>query len=199
MKILIADPDRDFLQSFKKHLECCSYEIDTAFDGTQVIRKITETSFDMVLLGQNIPRVPWSELVRQLNEKKIPSIVMLREKVNSDLLRARILPNAYISFPFFPNELYDLVNQVAEKTDSDEKLSFGEVEVNVSGFILMNKIRVTNGEINIMKTLSQGKEINPKRAGPFINSINNKLTDLGSKIRIKYVMKQGYRMVTVYE
>lgn len=199
MKILIADPDRDFLQSFKKYLECFSYEIDTAFDGTQVIRKITETSFDMVLLGQNIPRVPWSELVRQLNEKKIPSIVMLREKVNSDLLRARILPNAYISFPFFPNELYDLVNQVAEKTDSDEKLSFGEVEVNVSGFILMNKIRVTNGEINIMKTLSQGKEINPKRAGPFINSINNKLTDLGSKIRIKYVMKQGYRMVTVYE
>ena len=37
MNILIADPDRDFLMSFKNLLELSDNTVQTVFDGTQVI------------------------------------------------------------------------------------------------------------------------------------------------------------------
>ena len=199
MKMLIADADRDFLQSFKAYFEGIGYEVNTAFDGTQVIRISAEHKPEIVLLGRDIPRISSGELVRYFSEKSIPVIVLLREEINAELLRVSALPQAYISFPFFPSELLDLVKEVSGKAGSDKKFETEELKVDVKHFMLNDKIRVTNKEIDILEILSEKGELGTKKTGPYINSLNNKLTELGSKIRIRYVMKQGYRMVTVYE
>ena len=48
MNILIADPDRDFLMSFKNLFELSDHTVQTVFDGTQVISKLTGGFFDSV-------------------------------------------------------------------------------------------------------------------------------------------------------
>lgn len=199
LKILIADPDRDFLQTFSQYFMLDGSEVQTAFDGTQVIRKVVGMTPDLVILGYDIPRVGAVELITQLNEKNIPVIAMLREKVNSDHLLRRELPEAYISFPFFPKELIKLSQEVMEKIGSKEKASFDDLELDIHKFMINGKTKVTNGEMNIFLTLSKGEHLEPKNAGTYINSLNNKFAVLGSKVRIKYVMKKGYGMVTVYE
>lgn len=199
MKMLIADADRDFLQSFKSYFEGYEYEVETAFDGTQVIRRSEEFRPGIVILGRDIPRISSGELVRHFSEKKIPVIVLLREEINSELLRISTLPQGYISFPFFPAELLKMVREVEEKAKSDKVIEIEELKVDVKNFMLDEKIPLTNEEINILKIISQKGEISTKRTGAYINSLNNKLTETNSKLRIRYVMKQGYRMVTVYE
>lgn len=42
LDILIADPDRDFLSSFRKLLEISGNTVSTVFDGTQAIISIID-------------------------------------------------------------------------------------------------------------------------------------------------------------
>lgn len=199
LKVLIADPDRDFLTSFKKLMELSSDEVTTVFDGTQVVTKTAHHKYDMVILSRNIPSMKSRELVGMLNESKTPVIVTLRYKVNSDILLDSVLANSYLSFPFFPSELTGLARDIAEKANSDEILEYSDAQINVSEFMLCGNTRVTNEEINVFQTLINGTQLNPKRMGAYINSLNNKLQKLNRKPRIKYLMGEGYRLVTDYE
>lgn len=199
MKVLLADPDRDFLVSFKNLMELSGDDIVTAFDGTQVIVQTAEHSFDLVILGRNIPRISYRELLKMMNENNTPVILLLESKINSDILLDDVLANAHISFPFFPSELTDLMHEVLDKTKTENKIRFEDMEINGKNFLLCGKLRITNEEINTADALIKGSEINAKRSEPYINSLNNKFQKLGLKARIRYVMKEGYRMVSEYE
>lgn len=195
MKILIADPDRDFLVSFQRLLELSEIEVTTAFDGTQVINKTAQQFFDLVVLSYNIPRISYRELLKMLNENNIPVILLLRNRINADILLDDVLANAHIRFPFFPDEFIGLIHEVADKCSKDEKIVFADTEIDTKKFLLCGKTRVTNEEINTVKALLNSSDIKAKRAEPYINSLNNKFSKLGVRTRIRYKMKEGYRMV----
>ena len=199
LKVLLADSDRDFLKSFKRLLELSGHEVTAVFDGTQVITKTAKHKFDLVILERNIPSMKSRDIVKMLNEVKIPVIVLLGCKINSDVLIDDVLAKAYLSFPFFPNELTELADEITEKLQSDEKLQYSDAEISVSEFMLCGTVPVTNEEINVFRDLLNGTELNTKRAEPYINSLNNKLEKLNKKPRIRYLMGKGYRLVTDYE
>lgn len=199
MKVLIADSDRDFLTSFKKLLEFSGNEVTTVFDGTQVLAKTANHSFDIVILNRSIPRVNSRNIVHILNGSHIPVIMLLGCKINSDILLDDVLANAYLSFPFFPYELTELTKEVTEKVQAKEKLEYADVTVDVSEFLLCGSVRVTNEEINVFRALTDKTELNAKRTEPYINSLNNKLKKLDKKLRIQYLIGEGYRLVTDYE
>ena len=198
MNILIADSDRDFLMTFKKMLEYASHTVTTVFDGTQVITKIAASNFDVVILEQNIPRVKTRDIVKLLNEEKIPVIVILDKKINSEILLDDVLANAYLDLPFLPNELMEAIDEIAAKKEATSQMILAAegIEIDVPNYILCGKIRLTNEEINIFDDLRSGKDMRSKAVGPYINSLNNKLEVLNKKTRIRYVINEGYRLVT---
>ena len=199
MKILLADPDRDLVWSFKALLEQEGNEVSTAFDGAQVINKAFTEKYDEVILSSSIPRVNDRDIVKMLNDEKCPVILLLNRNINADILLDGVLANAYLSFPFYPYELTALSDRVAEKAAGNEMLSFGDVQIDVSAFLLCCSERVTSQEIDVFRALAEKQELDPKKAEPFIGSLNNKLRRLNKKTRIRYVMKEGYRLVTDYE
>ncbi|MBQ8134464.1 MAG: hypothetical protein IJ192_08680 [Clostridia bacterium] len=196
MNILIGDPDRDFLMSFKRLFELSGHSIVPVFDGTQVIARLADSQFDIVILSSNIPRIVYKDIVKVLNEDNIPVVVISERKINSGMLMDHALANSYLSLPFLPYELTELVNEINTKIKSDEKIQYSDIEMNLSDFMLCGKIRVTNEEINVFKMLIEREEPDHKRAGPYINALNNKFRKLNKNIRIKYLMNQGYRLVT---
>lgn len=185
--------------SFKALLEIAKHTVTTVFDGTQVIAKLASEQFDTVILNENIPRVPCRDIVKVLNEDNIPVLVISEKGVDAAMLSDTILANSYIRLPFLPSELSDKLEDMYNKKSSGEKQSYSNIEIDEKHFILGNTFRVTSEEINVLKALSSNSELDNKRAGPYINALNHKLEKLNTNLKIKYMMNEGYRLVTDHE
>lgn len=114
MNLLIADPDRDFLLSYKTLLELSENTVQTVFDGTQVISKLASEKFDAVILNENIPRIKCADILKMLRDDKIPSLVITAKKNKLDMA------DECIKLPFLPSELTDKLNDISQKRLVDD-------------------------------------------------------------------------------
>ena len=197
MKLLIAEQDRDFAGSFRTLLEWYGHDVTTVYDGTQVITKLAGHSYDAAVIDGMIPRVSASELVEALNKKNIPVIVMSSGSITANTLSSGRLANAYIQLPFLPKELLALLDSVEKNSSSGEKLVFEDAEINVSAYGLCGTVPVTEGEIEVFRSLINKNSIDLKSKGPCITALNHKLEQLHKKTRIRYLINEGYRLVTI--
>ncbi len=115
MKILLADPDRDFLTSYGKILEIDGHEVETAFDGTQVITKTAGSRFDLVLLNSDLPRIDSVRIVRHLNEEGVPAAVLSGDGKKIEERFKEEKGAAYLYFPFGPAEMRSLVREAVKE------------------------------------------------------------------------------------
>ena len=196
MKILIADPDRDFLSAFSALLRTHDHTVTTVFDGAQVITKLSAHRYDLVLLNENIPRVPIAELLTMTGQMEIPSIIVAERNIRSEMLMQPVIGTAYLSLPFLPEELLTLIRSIFAKRERGNALIFEDVQMLPASFRMCGQLPVTNGEIDLFEALLKKESIDSKRAGPYIASLNGKLQKLHKKTRIRYLMNVGYRLVT---
>lgn len=197
MNILLAEQDRDFLLAYSRLLSGNGHNVISVFDGTQALCKLREEQIDLIIIDERLPRVSADEITRSQNRKKIPVIVILKKKINTGILIRDDLASAYLSLPFLPGELNSLIESINEKCRSQEKLIYEDVSFDISDFLLCGKLRVTNEEIDIFRSLINEKELDNKRAGPYINALNFKLQRLEKKPRIEYILHKGYRLVMI--
>ena len=200
MNILLADSNRDLLQSYRKLLAMDGHTVTTAFDGAQVVSLLGPEKFDMAILEEDLPRIELDQLLQALNRDRIPVIVLADGIATVKMLLTPTLPNAYLFFPFLPADLKQVLGEVAEKTRSAEPLNCCGVEVDVAGFCFTGTAtRLTNGEIDLMKALCQPLQAAGKRTRVMIQALNEKLKGIGKPARIIYEMEKGYRLVNGYE
>lgn len=81
-RILLADDELSFLQVVKARLEAMGFEVQTASDGEEVLKRVRASgaSIDLILLDLKMPKLDGFEVLRQLKElgpstAKIPVIV----------------------------------------------------------------------------------------------------------------------------
>lgn len=200
MNILLADSNRDLLQCYQKLLTMDGHTVTTAFDGAQAVSLLGPGKFDMAILEEDLPRIELEQLLPVLNRDHIPVIVLANRTVTVKTLLGSTLPNAYLSLPFLPADLKQLMGEVAEKTRSAETLSCRGVDVDVSGFCFTGTAtRLTNGEINLLRDLENPLRAAGKRTRVMIQALNEKLKGIGKPARIIYEMEKGYRLVNGYE
>jgi DNA-binding NtrC family response regulator len=77
-KILIIDDERNIRESIKMILEYENYTVATAENGTEGINKITEESFDLVLLDIKMPGLGGLDVLEMIKErdKSLPVIMI---------------------------------------------------------------------------------------------------------------------------
>ncbi len=111
--ILFADPDRDLLSSCGELLRQDGYDVTAVFDGTQVIEKLAEKSFDLAMMNGTLPRISTDRLMPLLQEKHIPVLI---------LGSAEKAPGAAaeLSFPFIPSELKSVVGRLLPESAEKE-------------------------------------------------------------------------------
>ncbi len=194
MKILFAASDRDLLECYRVILSEAFGETVTAFDGTQALSLLSEQSFDAAVIDSDLPRVDHKLIVKRLNEKNIPVTVLTGKPVTVGLLSGDPLANSYMLYPFSPDEIIDNIKEVCAKASSDEKLSFADIEVDVSGFRINNGARLTSKEIDVLKAAAIGGNFNMNSRSS-ISALNGKLAAVGSRARIKYRSEEGFKLV----
>ena len=202
MRILFAASDRDLLDSYQKLLSSAFGECVTAFDGTQVLAALAGTRFDMVILDPDLPRVRQADLLREFDDKGLPSIVLLDSPVTAHRLSADPLPSAFLSHPFLPDDLIGLMQNVLCKAASREHFSAGGIDVDVSAFRMDGRVRLTAIEIDLLYTLANpAPDEHPGASGlgAAVSALNEKLLSIKAPVFIRYRPKKGFELVEIHE
>ena len=195
MKVLFAAPDRDLLECFGKLLSDGAAETVTAFDGAQALSLLGGEAFDAVILDRDLPRVGIGTLIGAARQRGFPVVLLTDEPVRARQLTEDPLPNAYLAYPFTSERLKCVLTDTAEKAKSRDRISIGALTVDVGGFRIENGPPVTAGEIDTLAALADGRPVRTDD-GAYISALNDKFARMGSKTRIRYRTKEGFKTVT---
>lgn len=198
MRILFGAADRDLLQCYAKLLSDGERSVDTSFDGAQVLRKLTQQRYDLLIVSDTIPRVSVSRILAQCGKDGLLSIVLLSEPVCARRLLQTPTANAYLALPFLPEELGALIDSVVQKRANALVLQFEGFAVYPAEFSL-ETLPVTAGELDVLAALCEGAPIKDEKYGVYIASLNARLAQLGLRHRIRYRKNIGYGMVNENE
>lgn len=77
-KILVVDDEPDFLEMIKLRLEANDYEVITASNGEEALRRAEEESPDAVLLDILMPKVDGLEVLKRIRRrnKNLPIFII---------------------------------------------------------------------------------------------------------------------------
>jgi len=117
-RILIVDDEEIVIKSCLRILGDGNYETDTAMDGWEALKKIDETTYDVVILDIMMPRIGGLEVLQQVKER-YPDIDVIMvtglSQIQTAVRSMKLGAFDYISKPFDPDELKLVVDRALER------------------------------------------------------------------------------------
>ncbi len=114
--ILVAEDDDSTYNIIRRFLADCT--ISRAVDGEDVLRRIKEKSYDMVLMDIQMPKMDGLEATRRIREKDsdLPIIAVTARTFKADEDKCLAAGcNDYVAKPIAPQKLIAKINQYAVK------------------------------------------------------------------------------------
>jgi len=162
-KILIIDDDTRLLQNVKTYLMDFGYSIETASDGMEGLRMVTEFTPDLVILDLMMPLLDGLEVCRKIRSaSSVPIIMLTARGEESDIVAGlEVGADDYLTKPFSLRELAARIkaslrrsaamqNAPADKKDTivsgDLRIHFLKREV----FKKDTEISLTSTEFNLL-------------------------------------------------
>jgi len=112
--ILVVDDERDVRESIKSVLEKNGYDVITAIDGDDCMKKVSKKKrIDLILLDIMMPGMPVGKLVSKLKAYKVAYLTVVRvsEAEKGELLKKRNIVD-FIQKPFDIDALVKSVRRV---------------------------------------------------------------------------------------
>lgn len=119
--ILVVDDDKGILQTFRRILERCGYEVDTAESGGEAISKANSRHFDLALLDLRLPDMTGTDILARAEEplRTTAKIIITGfPSLESGVTALERGADAYLTKPVQPRELLTVI---------DDKLGHPEV------------------------------------------------------------------------
>lgn len=172
MRLLIIEDDREISEMLCGFLETEAYEVTTAADGEEGLKKLKEVPFDLILLDLMLPRLSGLEVLKTLRrESTVPVIIMSAKDTDSDIaLGLGLGADDYITKPFSVTELLARIKANIRRStrysqsgaQSMNVLAIGEIMMNLEEYSVTKRgerLELTAKEFEILKLLIQ----NPKK------------------------------------
>jgi len=117
-RVLVVDDDDVIRQLISVNLELEGFEVSTAVDGQDCLEKVKAIRPDVVTLDIMMPRLDGWEAASRLradpDTADIKVVLLSARAQEADLERgSRIGVDAYLTKPFDPDELIDIVRRLA--------------------------------------------------------------------------------------
>jgi len=125
-RVLVVDDDRVIQQLLEVNLQLEGYDVvATASDGREALDKIAELKPDLVILDVMMPKMDGLEVCRHLKaDPKLASIPVILLSARAQDLDIRegieIGANAYLTKPFDPVELLEVVGRLLSGARADQ-------------------------------------------------------------------------------
>ncbi len=195
MKILIADDEKEIVQSIFRLLTREGYLVDTVTDGKAALEKIRKDNFDIVIADIVMPGVEGIKLLKEVKtfSPEIEVIILTGYgSVPSAVKAMKLGAFDYITKPFDNLELKIRIKNIAEKKRLEKEVERLKIQSNKPGpyypdligfskvmqkvYTLIEKIAISNCNLLITGETGTGKEViakvihknSPRKKGPFI-------------------------------
>ena len=120
-KILVADDDRATRFAISSMLKKAGYAVTAVKDGTQALRNIQQTGFDLAFLDIWMPGLTGLEVLARVRagESHPKIVIMTSDGTPETVLRAiREQAYEYLSKPFAPNEVVEVAERALQQDAS---------------------------------------------------------------------------------
>lgn len=133
-RVLVIEDDRKIVELVSLYLEREGYEVHSAYDGLEGLKKAREVAPDLVILDLMLPGLDGFSVCHQLrDESGVPVIMLTARTTEQDKLEGLDTgADDYVTKPFSPRELMARVRAVLRRT-ADEGLYRGPAVVERSG------------------------------------------------------------------
>jgi DNA-binding response OmpR family regulator len=167
-KILLVDDDVEFRQLTQTWLQNAGYEVLTAEDGVEGMRRVYSSRPNLVLLDAVIPKMDGWEVCRRIREmSEIPVLMVTVKNQKTDRLKGFVLgADDYITKPVDFPELVARVQAVLRRADSDtqndEQSAFhnGEIEIEWKSrqvWVRGKRVKLSPTEFRILSCLIKNR------------------------------------------
>jgi len=121
-RILAADDEPDALELIQVNLKSAGYDVITAADGNEALRKVRSVMPDLILLDIMLPEMDGLEICKTLRREKataaIPIIMLTARAAEIDrVLGLELGADDYMTKPFSPRELILRVKNVLRRAN----------------------------------------------------------------------------------
>jgi DNA-binding response OmpR family regulator len=140
-KILVVDDEPDAIELIGFNLRGAGYDVVSAEDGAEALKKARSSPPDLVVLDLMLPEIDGLEVCRTLRADsataRVPIIMVTAKAEEIDrVLGLELGANDYITKPFSPRELVLRVKNLLKLTENAESGKesawvFGELRVDV--------------------------------------------------------------------
>ena len=171
-KILIVEDELNMVNGLKDNLEFEGYEVDTAMDGSSVLQKILQNSYDLILLDIMLPELSGFEISKAARREKVNTPVILLTAKGEEIdkvLGLELGADDYITKPFSLRELLARIKAIlrrapVEKEEVAEFICLGNIKVNFKNYVALegqDKIKMSHKEFEVLHYLykNAGKTI----------------------------------------
>jgi DNA-binding response OmpR family regulator len=122
IKILVVDDERMIVAMVKDLLETKQYEVLTAYDGEEGLKKARSAQPDLILLDIMLPKLDGFKVCRllkfDLKYRKIPILLLSARAADVDRdLSAQVGADAYMVKPFEPQQLLTKISELLKGRD----------------------------------------------------------------------------------
>lgn len=124
-KILVADDNRNIIELVKMEFEILDYDVVTAYDGEDALKKIEKENPDLVILDVMMPKMNGFDLCMKLRDnptyKDLPIVMLTAKGQEKDKFWGRqVGADEYVTKPFEPEVLEQIVHNLLEQKKSGE-------------------------------------------------------------------------------
>ena len=197
--ILVVDDDDGIRDLVKQFLNQNNYLVTTAKSSEDALEKVKIVKFDLIVLDIMMPGKSGLEFTKENKNKLDTPIILLTAKgeASERVAGLEIGADDYLAKPFEPKELILRINNILNKTKSENLkrvIEFGSIKVDLNKlFIHKNQksLKINNTEKKILEKMinSPGKIFQREEIGNLINldkerSIDVIITRLRKKIEV---------------
>ncbi|HEY2421398.1 MAG TPA: response regulator transcription factor [Neobacillus sp.] len=148
MKILLVDDEKRIIEVLEAYLEREGYEIHSADNGIDALKKAKTLSPDLIILDLMLPDISGEEVCRLVRKESDVPILMLTARTSEDDRINGIVMGAddYLTKPFSPREVVVRVQAIlrrVKKAEKIERLEFNEKKLAID---LIKKEVMVNGQ-----------------------------------------------------
>ena len=119
---MAVDDERHIVRLIQVNLERAGYQVVTAFDGQDALRKVETEKPDAIVLDVMMPKMDGFEVLKRLqanpDTREIPVIMLTAKAQDADVFRGWSSGvSAYLTKPFNPLELVTFVKRILSGRD----------------------------------------------------------------------------------
>ncbi len=124
--ILLVEDEENLHETLKLNLEMEGYEVTSAFDGAEALRKVTNEYFDLIIMDIMLPELDGISVTESIrvNHNEVPILMLSARNSSADkVLGLKKGADDYLTKPF---NLEELLLRVGKMIDKNKKMTIKE-------------------------------------------------------------------------